>query len=92
MEYKIRFNIDTGDIISDFHAAMDKFRDSIETKIPQRQLNEMNIVYLDDSDGYEYSIPYYDFINTLDNQILVVLENIERIEEANKNETETITI
>lgn len=91
MEYKIRFGIDTGDIVSDFHAAMDKFRDNIEREIPQRQLQDMNIVYTDDADGYEYSIPYYDFINTLDNQILVVLENIERIE-TEKKEIETITI
>lgn len=92
MEYKIKIGTDTRDVIDAFHFAMDKFRVYIEEKIPQRQLNEMNIVYLDDSDGYEYSIPYCDFINTLDNQILVVLENIERIEETNKNETETITI
>lgn len=92
MKYNIKIGTDTRDAIDAFHFAMDKFRDNIEREIPQRQLKDMNIVYTDDSDGYEYSISYYDFINTLDNQILVVLENIERIEETRENENNTIII
>lgn len=91
MKYNIKISAETRDVIDAFQFAMDKFRENIEKEIPQRQLKDMNIVYVDDSDGYEYNISYYDFVNTLDNQILVVLDNIERIEEARENEIETIT-
>lgn len=91
MEYKIKIGTDTRDVIDAFHFAMDKFRDSIETRIPKGQRDDINIVYTDDYEDYEYSIPYYEFVNTLDNKILAVLENIERIE-TNKGEIETITI
>ena len=92
MKYNIKISAETRDTIDAFQLAMDKFRAYIEEKIPQRQLKDMNIVYVDDSDGYEYNISYYDFVNTLDNQILVVLDNIERIEETRENENNTITV
>lgn len=91
MEYKIKVGTDTRDIIDAFRFAMDKFRDSIETRIPKGQRDDINIVYTDDYENYEYNIPYYEFVNTLNNKILAVLENIERIE-TKTDEVETITI
>lgn len=92
MKYKIDFCEGNLKIIEDFHFLMDEFRNSIEARIPKGQLDNMSIVYTDDyGDGYEYKISYSDFIDTLDNKILMVLENMERIEPT-KDTEETITI